>query len=248
MLRKKDYRLDFASASMRAFASILLVAALLFPTVLFLSMQSRASLESEGFLEVARAAEKNYYAGEDILNAALASMRNVARERMPRDARSVRETQESIGERLAELEKFAEAEYGAKGVAVDLWCGFFSVKERAELSQKMAGEGRVLKCERCFDASRTVVLVGRDGRMKPVAVCAFFSAVEPSLTGGGRAGVGNSFLNMLVDEEGDVIVPFGIDVWDVAAGGEPALGVSVYDSRTGAASVSYIMGGEAVEY
>ena len=237
---------------MKAFASVMLAAALLFPLVLLTSVTEKAGAQVEEVLAGGRAAEANYYAGEAAMNAAFSSMRGAAGERRPMDARSVRETLVEIGERLAGLEAFLESGGEGGGVDVDFWCGAFSGSERRGLVEKMAIERRALKCDSCFDASARVVFAGADVAerkpvMKSVSACALFAALEPGLFGG-RVGAGNSLLVHSVDDEGNVLASPEL----VAAGITPvspaAIGVSIYDGRTGAASISYIAAGEMREY
>jgi hypothetical protein len=237
----------------KAFASIMLAAALLFPLVLFLSVQARAGAESEAMLAGARAAEANYYAGEGALNAASSVMKAVATEKKPSDARSIRETLEESGARLAGLEELVEKQGAAEGVEADFWCGKFSEEEKAGLVRKMAAGKKALKCDACFDASEKILLVGANAaegepRAKLVPACAFFTAVTPSPSGGGSIGAGNSLLVHIIDEDGTALVAprladAGIMPWSPAA-----IGISIYDKRTGAASVSYIPSGKAGDY
>jgi len=236
----------------KAFASIMLAAALLFPLVLFLSVQAKAGAEAEASLTLARAAEANHYEGEDTLNAAFGVMKQVATERKPRDARSVRETLEEIGGRLAGLEAFAEKQGAEDGIEVDFWCGKFSEDEKAGLVRKMAAERKALKCPACFDAMRPIVMggVSADGspKVKVVMACAFFTSIVPALGGGGQVGVGNSLLVHSYDEEGTFFTAPEFDAAGIFPTSQVAIGVSVYDGRTGAASVSYISEGKARDY
>ncbi len=237
---------------MRAFASVMLAAALLFPLVLFLSVQAKAGAGAEASLALARAAEANYYGGEDTLNAAFGVMKQVATERKPRDARSVRETLEEIGLRLAVLEALVEKQGAEEGVEVDFWCGKFSEDEKAGLVRRMAVERKALKCPACFDAARPVAMGGvpAEGspRAKVVMACAFFTSIVPALGGGGQVGAGNSLLVHSYDEEGTFFTAPEFDAAGIFPTSHVAIGVSVYDARTGAASVSYISEGKARDY
>ncbi|MFA6036285.1 MAG: hypothetical protein WC759_04995 [Candidatus Micrarchaeia archaeon] len=237
----------------RAFASVMLAAALLFPLVLFLAVQARADAGSEEMLADARAAEANYYAGEGTLNAAFNVMAGVATEKKPGDARSIRETLEESGAQLAELGAFIGEMQAGKGVDSTFWCGKFSEEEKAGLARRMAAEKRALKCDSCFDASARIMLAGANvAEKKPeakfVPACAFFVAVVPELAGSGKIGAGNSLLVHMAEEDGTALVApelaaAGITPWSPAA-----IGISIYDERTGAASVSYISAGEMRDY
>lgn len=242
---------------MRAFATVLLAAALLVPLALFASSQADAAAMAGAEIARFRAAEANYYAGEEALNGMFAVMREAAREKMNgglergnAPSSGVRESIVEIGLRMQELEKMAEDR--KDGVVVDFWCGRASEEEVGALAKQMAREKRALKCGNCFDASESVALAGEEG-LESVPACAFFASValDEFVPGSGKAGVGNSALLLMLDRNGRPRVPLDARAAEIAAGvgeGRAAYGVSVYDGRTGAASVSVAWEGEMRGY
>jgi len=232
---------------MRAFVSALLVAALLLPLLAFISSQAELKADEGAMLSRAFAAEASRNAGETSLLAVKGIIRGVASEKMPRDARSVKETEIEAARRLALFEEFAEKEFGAEHKRVDMWCGRISASEASGLAREMARQGKVLKCAQCWDAGKKVVLAGR-GKTEEVNACAFAILVEPALVGIGRAGTGNSALSLLYDEGGGALVPADAGVAEAIVAGGWAVGVSIYDEGTGAASVRYIAPGEMERY
>lgn len=232
---------------MRAFVSALLVAALLLPLLAFTSSQAELKAGEGEMLSRAFAAEANRNAGETCLLAVKEIIRGTAAERMPRDARSVKETEVEAARRLALFEEFAEKEFGADGKKVDLWCGTISASEAHELAHEMARQSKALKCAHCWDAERKIVLAGR-GKTELVDACAFAILVEPVSVGSGRAGIGNSALSLLYDEAGGALVPADEAIAERVVASGWAIGVSVYDEKTGAASVRYLSEGEMERY
>ncbi|MDO8340133.1 MAG: hypothetical protein Q7T16_05765 [Candidatus Burarchaeum sp.] len=232
---------------MRAFVSALLVAALLLPLLAFISSQAELKADEGAMLSRAFAAGASRNAGETGLLAVKEIIRQTTTERMPRDARSVKESEVEAARRLALFEEFSEAEFGAERWQVDMWCGRISSSEARELAREMTHQGKALKCVQCWDAGKKVVLVGR-GKTVEVNACAFAILVEPALVGSGRAGVGNSALSLLYDEDGGALVPADAEVAEAIAAGGWAIGVSVYDKNTGAASVRYVAPGEMEKY
>ena len=231
---------------MRAFVSALLVAALLVPIIVFLSLRASADSEEALMLSKAIAAERTGRQAETSLGAIREIMRAVASERVPRDARSVRETEIEIASRLADFEEFIEEALSEKKIEADLWCGEFSEAEREELLELMVEEKGGRKCRNCFDPSQKITLVGK-GRVEEVNACALAILVEPSATGG-RVRIGNSVLSILYDETGTALVPVDGQWMEMAVAGNLAMGVSIYDRKSGAATVRYIMQGEGVGY
>jgi len=231
---------------MKAFVSAMLVAALLLPMLLFISLRSESLAQEELLLSRAFAAEASRNMGETALLAVKETMRSTASEKMPHDVRSIRETQVEIARRLAEFEEFAERSFEEQGIEVDLWCGSLGEAEGFELVQKMAGEGNAAKCENCWDMSRKIVLVGK-GSVEEVGACAFAVLVVPEVTGG-SVGIGNAGLSLMYGEKGEALVPLDEGVLKAMAEGEIAIGVSIYDRKTGAASVRYLVQGDFVEY
>lgn len=235
------------SESMRAFVSALLVAALLLPLLVFVSSQAGMRSAEGLLLSKAFAAQANRNAAETSILGVKEIIRQTAAERTPRDARSVKETELEAARRLALFEEFAEKEFGARGKQVDIWCGEFSDVGRKELALAMAREKKAMKCARCWDASSRIVLAGKK-KVEVVDACAFAILVEPVLVMGGRAGIGNSALSLLLDESGSVLVPLDAALAEAIVGGEFVIGVSVYDAKTGAASVEYAAQGEMEGY
>ncbi|VVC03740.1 Uncharacterised protein [Candidatus Burarchaeum australiense] len=231
---------------MKAFVSAMLVATLLLPLLVFLSSRADVHADEGQMLSRAFAAEANRNAGETALLAMKEAMRRTAAERMPRDARSVKETEVEIGKRLADFEAFAENEFATGGKEVDVWCGPFSAAGADALARAMADGRKTRKCDGCWDAGKEISLVGKNG-MQEINACAFAIIVQPAV-GGGKVGVGNAALSLLYDETGGALVPADEDVAGAIATGEIYVGVSVYDARTGAASVRYIAPGEMEEY
>ena len=232
---------------MQALVSILLVAALLLPLLAFTSSQAELKADEGAMLSRAFAAEASRNAGETSLLAVKGIIRETAAERMPRDARSVKEAGIEAARRLALFEAFAEEEFGADGKKVDLWCGAVSASEARELAREMAHEGEALKCKQCWARGKKVLLAGRAGVVE-VNACAFAILIEAALVGSGRAGVGNAALSLLHDETGGALVPADTAVAEAIAEGGWAMGVSVYAEKTGAASVRYVAQGEMEVY
>ena len=69
-----------------------------------------------------------------------------------RQALDARDAEEAAS-RLVSLEGFFERKAAGQGVSADLWVGFVSEGDVAELKASMLAEKKALKCGNCFDFS-----------------------------------------------------------------------------------------------
>ncbi len=231
---------------MRAFASALLMAVLLTVLLLLLSFKVNSGVEFGKEISRAGAAEIMGGYGEMGVIELKNSMKEVASQNRPMNARSIKETQVKIGKRLEEFEVFVEREMEEKGLDVDMWCGVFSPADSEELVRRMSVSEKAEKCAGCWDFSSKTVLVGRD-TVEEINTCAFLVQIEPELFGG-KVGVGNSLLSLIYDDRGELLVPLDMRLKEIVMGKNLVFGMSIYDEKTGAASIHYLPQGEFVEY
>lgn len=205
--------------------AIVFLSAVLFLSSLFLLQANKnASIEREAIF-----LEKAYYKQLELKHAVMGSLSAGAEKTVGRE-----EAVEKASEKLAELEKIAEANSGEW--KMDLWCGAVEASELEELPRKMLEQNKTLKCAKCWDYGEMAVVASPVKRKaKVMRKCASFldaRVLEREI------GVSMGGLELTAD----------IDVEKARWSGRKGFGISLLNEKEEFAAIAFVPEGTWKKY